>query len=215
MREFVEAKLHMDNVAHVFNTDDKLENILLGRRTSGGKYEDAEEIGDICPPDYSTKLSVKIADFGAAFFCGGPESRITRPSPYTPSYCCPEYRKTRECTKRTAVHNFGVMLLRVFAGISPMYESTSQDVRHSADLLRASSIDSRAKRYIYEELYNYGTPKHVCQSLYDLCLHCLDWERHRYNFNEVKICLDAIERKLPTSSRLRTMTTSVMKQHLQ
>ncbi|XP_042012441.1 probable receptor-like serine/threonine-protein kinase At4g34500 [Salvia splendens] len=144
------AYLHEGLEPKVVHRDVKSSNILLDR-----------------------KWNPKVSDFGLAKLLGPEKSYVTTRVMGTFGYVSPDYASTGMLNEGNDVYSFGVLLMEIITGRSPVDYSKPPGEMNLVDWFKGM-VASRRDKEITDPLMDVPPPPRAIKRILILCLRCID-----------------------------------------
>ncbi|KAL1554261.1 non-specific serine/threonine protein kinase [Salvia divinorum] len=183
------AYLHEGLEPKVVHRDVKSSNILLDR-----------------------KWNTKVSDFGLAKLLGSDASHVTTRVMGTFGYVCPDYASTGMLNETNDVYSFGVLLMEIITGRSPVDYSRPPGETNLIDWFKGMIASHRVEELVDPRI-NVSPPPRALKRVLLLCLRCIDIDAHkRPKMGQVVHMLEADEFSYRAGTRFTRVTAPL---HLQ
>ncbi|KAH6786037.1 hypothetical protein C2S51_038492 [Perilla frutescens var. frutescens] len=149
------AYLHEGLEPKVVHRDVKSSNILLDR-----------------------KWNAKVSDFGLAKLLGSEESHVTTRVMGTFGYVSPDYASTGMLNERNDVYSFGVLLMEIMTGRSPVDYSRPPGEMNLVDWFKGM-ISSHRGEELVDPLIGVPPPSRALKRVLLVCLRCIDIDSNK------------------------------------
>ncbi|KAL6502540.1 hypothetical protein OROHE_024545 [Orobanche hederae] len=149
------AYLHEGLEPKVVHRDVKSSNILLDR-----------------------KWNAKVSDFGLAKLLGSEKSYVTTRVMGTFGYVSPDYASTGMLNEGNDVYSFGVLLMEIITGRSPVDYSKPPGEMNLVDWFKGM-VASRCGEDVVDPLIDVPPPPRSLKRILLLCLRCIDLDANK------------------------------------
>ncbi|EYU37794.1 hypothetical protein ABFS82_02G023800 [Erythranthe guttata] len=149
------AYLHEGLEPKVVHRDVKSSNILLDR-----------------------KWNAKVSDFGLAKLLGSEKSHVTTRVMGTFGYVSPDYASTGMLNEGNDVYSFGVLLMEIITGRSPVDYSRQAGEMNLIDWFKGM-ISSHRSEELVDPLISVPPPPRALKRIFLLCLRCTDLDPNK------------------------------------
>ncbi|XP_042001016.1 probable receptor-like serine/threonine-protein kinase At4g34500 [Salvia splendens] len=184
------AYLHEGLEPKVVHRDVKSSNILLDR-----------------------KWNTKVSDFGLAKLLESDASHVTTRVMGTFGYVCPDYASTGMLNETNDVYSFGVLLMEIITGRSPVDYSRPPGETNLIDWFKAMIASHRVEELVDPRI-SVPPPPRALKRVLLLCLRCIDIDAHkRPKMGQVVHMLEADEFSYRAGTRFARDTAPL--HHLQ
>ncbi|KAL0376146.1 UNVERIFIED_CONTAM: putative receptor-like serine/threonine-protein kinase [Sesamum calycinum] len=172
------AYLHEGLEPKVVHRDVKSSNILLDR-----------------------KWNPKVSDFGLAKLLGSEKSYVTTRVMGTFGYVSPDYASTGMLNEGNDVYSFGVLLMEIITGRSPVDYSRPPGEMNLVDWFKGM-VASRRGEELVDPLINVPPPPRALKRVLLVCLRCIDLDANkRPKMGQIVHMLEADEFPFRTEPR--------------
>lgn len=149
------AYLHEGLEPKVVHRDVKSSNILLDR-----------------------KWNAKVSDFGLAKLLGSEESHVTTRVMGTFGYVSPDYASTGMLNESNDVYSFGVLLMEIITGRSPVDYSRPPGETNLVDWFKGMIASHRGEELV-DSLIGVPPPSRALKRILLVCLRCIDMDANK------------------------------------
>ncbi|XP_051147450.1 probable receptor-like serine/threonine-protein kinase At4g34500 isoform X1 [Andrographis paniculata] len=149
------AYLHEGLEPKVIHRDIKSSNILLDR-----------------------KWNAKVSDFGLAKILGSEKSYVTTRVMGTFGYVSPDYANTGMLNEGSDVYSFGILLMEIITGRSPIDYSRPPGEMNLVDWFR-SMVSSRRGEDLVDPLIGVPPSPRTLKRILLVCLRCIDMDAYK------------------------------------
>ncbi|KAL0386962.1 UNVERIFIED_CONTAM: putative receptor-like serine/threonine-protein kinase [Sesamum radiatum] len=147
------------------------------------------------------KWNPKVSDFGLAKLLGSEKSYVTTRVMGTFGYVSPDYASTGMLNEGNDVYSFGVLLMEIITGRSPVDYSRPPGEMNLVDWFKGM-VASRRGEELVDPLINVPPPPRALKRVLLVCLRCIDLDANkRPKMGQIVHMLEADEFPFRTEPR--------------
>ncbi|XP_065857250.1 probable receptor-like serine/threonine-protein kinase At4g34500 [Euphorbia lathyris] len=147
------------------------------------------------------KWNAKVSDFGLAKLLGSESSYVTTRVMGTFGYVSPDYASTGMLNEGSDVYSFGILLMEMITGRSPIDYSRPAGEMNLVDWFKGM-VASRRGEEVLDPLINVQPPSRALKRALLICLRCIDLDAYkRPKMGQVVHMLEADDFPFRTEAR--------------